>query len=83
MELASGRLATWCEIYAQWLSVQPSFQNETNRAAFGRVRALRSLRKNLRAMLPIAGWGDLQVDKITDDIRDSAKLKARADIWKH
>lgn len=82
MELASGRFATWCESYSQWLSEQPSFQNETNRAAFGRVRALRALRKNLRAMLGTHGWTDIQVDKITDDIRDAAKLKARADIWK-
>jgi hypothetical protein len=83
MEIASGQLPTWCENYATWLSEQPSFQNETNRAAFGRVRAIRALLKKLRVMLPSAGWSDLQVEKIALDIRDAAKLKARADIWKH
>jgi hypothetical protein len=80
MELASGRLPTWCEEYAEWLSRQPSFQNMTNRAAYGRLRALRALGRTLRDMLPSAGWSDAQVLQIQDDIRDTAKIKASADL---
>jgi hypothetical protein len=76
MEVARGDLSLWCERYAEWLASKPSFLNATERARFGRIKALRALFSTLRAMLPSAGWTDIQIQQIADDIRATAKLKA-------
>lgn len=80
MEIANGELPAWCERYATWLSEQPSFQNQTNRAAFGRVKAIRALTRNSRFMLPVAGWSNEQQLTLVDDIVQTAKLKAIATL---
>lgn len=84
-ELNAGQLPAWSERYAQWLSELPSFQNGTERARMGRIRAARALQRTVRAMLPDKefpwssfGWTVLQANGVVNDIIDTAKLKARA-----
>lgn len=79
MELASGRLPTWGERYADWLCELPSFQNQTNRAGMGRIRAIRGLRNTLTRMLP--SFTPMEIETQLDSIVSLAKTKANANFW--
>lgn len=74
-QIKSGGLPTWCDDYSDWLSSLPSFQNETNRASMGRIKALRSLSTTLREMLP-SEFSDNHIVQLVSEIRAMAKLKA-------
>jgi hypothetical protein len=80
-EINQGKLSAWCENYAVWLSGLNSFQNQTNRSAMGRIKAIRALGQTLRVMLP-KDFSNEQVCSIGADIVTTAKLKADATFTK-
>jgi hypothetical protein len=76
-QVANGGLSTWAEQYACFLAGLPSFQNMTERARFGRLKAIRALRKAIDQMLPT--FSDAERTRLADDIRQTAQLKAQSD----
>ncbi len=76
LELCGGKLPRWSEDYAQWLSQLPSFQNMTERARFGRIKAIRALDLTVESMLKPGGFTPDQRARVMQDIVDSAKLKS-------
>jgi len=74
-----GGMSHWYEQYACWLSEQKSYQNMTERARFGRIKAMRALNAKLDKMLPFLTAAERQ--RIADDINQTAKLKAGRYSW--
>jgi hypothetical protein len=80
LELCGGGLPHWSNRYAEWMSQLSSFSTGTERARMGRIRAIRALNNTVKKML--MGWDPSQCDQVVTDIRDMAKLMARADAAK-
>lgn len=77
-QIEMGGLSTWAEQYATWMASLPSFAKGygTNRASMGRIRAIRACQASVDRMLPALSME--QRDQLVMDIRDTAKLIARA-----
>ncbi len=75
-EVQSGKLPCWAESYAVYFASLPAFSNGTNRARWGRIRAMRALGRILANMLP--AFTPEQRQRVADDIRQTASLKADA-----